>query len=451
MIRIIFTFWVPPSFRLTKKVPTMKLNNVVLSILTLQLSLVSGFTVPFQQLNNHHSYPQKYIYREVKETNMGKCNLHLQSVTASRSMQTSRFMSSGVTENSKVESVSSTGLHHVESVEEIVNSKNKKYSTFLLDMWGVMHDGSKPYEGVLNTVSKLKEAGIQLVILSNSSKRLSHSTKMLTKLGFDPNDFAQIITSGEVAYQMLAGNKSLPCEIWPIIDEIPQEERKVFVFGSGDNDKEYCESCGWTLAPITEANLILARGTFTINVGNDDEVISKKIQGEEAYFKELDRVLNIAASRQLPMLISNPDKVRPDKGLPPMPGAIGDTYEEILGGGPDATELVKRIGKPFPEVYQIALQKEMENDGKFDIDQIDPSEACMVGDALETDVTGGSRIGCDTLWVINDGIHGPAIAAGTEESYEKNIKTVLDTFNDRKVYSDEDKLSPTFVVPHFKW
>jgi len=332
-------------------------------------------------------------------------------------------------------------LEFVNGVEQVL--KSKTYNTFLLDMWGVMHDGSKPYEGVLNTVSKLRKNDMNLVILSNSSKRKSNSIKMLTKLGFDPEkDFEQIITSGEVAYQMLAGNKDLPCEIWPVLTQISKDERKVFVFGSGDGDEEYCTSCGWTLAPISEANLILARGTFTINNGNMDDTVSKKIDGEDAYFKEHDRILEIASSRKIPMLISNPDKVRPDKGLPPMPGAIGDAYEKTLGGGSEATALVKRIGKPFSEVYEIALKNK------------DPAEACMVGDALETDVTGGTSFGCDTLWVIKDGIHAPTVLSEEtkcNEDYEEKVGAALQTFNDLKRHSGDERLSPTFIVPHFRW
>ena len=56
-----------------------------------------------------------------------------------------------------------------------------QYDTFLLDMWGVMHDGSKPYEGVLETVKELKNLGKKLIILSNSSKRKENSHKMLGK------------------------------------------------------------------------------------------------------------------------------------------------------------------------------------------------------------------------------------------------------------------------------
>ena len=54
-----------------------------------------------------------------------------------------------------------------------------RYDTFLLDMWGVMHDGTTTYEGVLEVVSKLVAAGKEVKILSNSSKRQDNSIKML--------------------------------------------------------------------------------------------------------------------------------------------------------------------------------------------------------------------------------------------------------------------------------
>ena len=40
----------------------------------------------------------------------------------------------------------------------------------------------------------------KLIIVSNSSKRRSNSVQMLRKLGFNENDFDEIITSGEVAH-----------------------------------------------------------------------------------------------------------------------------------------------------------------------------------------------------------------------------------------------------------
>ena len=77
----------------------------------------------------------------------------------------------------------------------------------------------------------------------------------------------------------------------------------------------------------------------------------------------------------------------------------------------------------------------------------------MVGDALETDVTGATVAGIDSVWVINDGIHNQAIseAAG---SLEEGCEAVLRNFNDASsgtTYAQGRKVSPTVVVPHFRW
>eukprot|EP00816_Leptocylindrus_hargravesii_P000835 CAMPEP_0196828166 /NCGR_PEP_ID=MMETSP1362-20130617/94540_1 /TAXON_ID=163516 /ORGANISM="Leptocylindrus danicus, Strain CCMP1856" /LENGTH=371 /DNA_ID=CAMNT_0042208835 /DNA_START=92 /DNA_END=1204 /DNA_ORIENTATION=- len=343
-------------------------------------------------------------------------------------------------------------LKFVNGLEDVLKNEsdnNARPTTFLLDMWGVMHNGSKPYEGVIETIQKLKNEnnGVRMVILSNSSKRQSHSITMLKKLGFNPDDFDDIITSGEVSHRMLSGDDALNCDTWECLTNLMKNDgnndrKKVFVYGSGSNDEEYCMSAGWELASVEEANLILARGTFTINDGCGDVV--DKNEDAEQYDQMLAETLAIAAKRRIPMLVSNPDKVRPDEGLPPMPGAIADQYEAALGGGQTATDLVKRIGKPFKEVYDLALYSS----------QDEASSACMVGDALETDVTGGNSIGCTTVWVINDGIHGPDVLEKGEGNYEDGVAEVLSCFNEARVKAkgdDSAKVMPTFVIPHFRW
>ena len=313
------------------------------------------------------------------------------------------------------------------------------HDTFLLDMWGVMHDGSRPYDGVLDVIRKLRDAGKKLIILSNSGKRRDNSVRMLQKLGFDPEDFDQIITSGEVAYQMLSGQEaSLGCQSWSVLSELRAngpEKMKVFVFGSGDSDETYCESCGWTLAPIEEASLIVARGTFTINDGST--VINKR-EDEDLYHQAMDQKLKEAAKRRLPMIVTNPDKIRPDAERPPMPGKIGDDYWRVLGGDDTAEALIKRIGKPFRDVYDIALK-----------DTTDLSRACMIGDALETDVAGGSMLGITTVWVVKDGIHYPDIEG---KPLSEGASSVLEEFNKRDAtYAKGRQLEPSVLMPHFRW
>jgi ribonucleotide monophosphatase NagD (HAD superfamily) len=98
-----------------------------------------------------------------------------------------------------------------------------------------------------------------------------------------------------------------------------------------------------------------------------------------------------------------------------------------------AREYVKRIGKPFREVYDIAL-----GDG-------DRSRAIMIGDALETDVVGGGTAGVDSLWVVNDGIHGADVA-------KKGADGVLETFNGNfDSYAYGKKVTPRYVTGHFRW
>jgi len=284
--------------------------------------------------------------------------------------------------------MASPTLTHVSGIKELKDD----YSTFLLDMWGVMHDGVTAYEGVLDTVKQLKNCGKKLIILSNSSKRKDNAMKTLQKLGFEPEiDIDEVITSGEISYRMLSGDETLKCFTWDVISNLrSSQQMNVFVFGSGDGDEEYCTSCGWKLSPLLDANLIIARGTFTINDGSG--TIISLDDDETTYTNALQESLRIAVEKKIPMLVTNPDKVRPDADLSPMPGSIGDSYQVLLGEKEGATSsLVKRVGKPYSEVYELALN-ELGVNG-------DLSSCVMVGDALETDVTGGSMAKISTLWV----------------------------------------------------
>ena len=52
----------------------------------------------------------------------------------------------------------------VSSLTEIVD----KYDAFLVDVWGVIHNGIKLYDGVISTFDYLVKNGKQIIIFSNN-------------------------------------------------------------------------------------------------------------------------------------------------------------------------------------------------------------------------------------------------------------------------------------------
>ena len=73
----------------------------------------------------------------------------------------------------------------IKSISDIIF----QYDVFILDQWGVMHDGYKGYDFAINSVEKLIKENKKLIIISNSSKRKTSSIRRLKKLGFDKNHF----------------------------------------------------------------------------------------------------------------------------------------------------------------------------------------------------------------------------------------------------------------------
>jgi hypothetical protein len=59
------------------------------------------------------------------------------------------------------------------------------YDAFLLDQWGVLHDGKIAYDGAVHCLNELLSRGKLIVLLSNSSKRLGNSMKKLDSMGID--------------------------------------------------------------------------------------------------------------------------------------------------------------------------------------------------------------------------------------------------------------------------
>jgi ribonucleotide monophosphatase NagD (HAD superfamily) len=192
----------------------------------------------------------------------------------------------------------------------------EKYDAFLIDQWGVMHDGKKAYAKTVECMAKLAERGKKIVLLSNSSRRRGNSMSKLDKMGFDSKTIIDVVTSGEMGWR---GISTPAAERRPPFNEL--EGNKVFVFGNGEEDEEYVKSAGLEFAEIEEADFILARGMFTMHDSTD--VLFREGENKCNYWeKEATRSLQIASQTQKPMIVTNPDFVRPDGNNSPMPGQV---------------------------------------------------------------------------------------------------------------------------------
>ncbi|RUY94525.1 TIGR01459 family HAD-type hydrolase, partial [Mesorhizobium sp. M7A.F.Ca.CA.002.15.1.1] len=65
----------------------------------------------------------------------------------------------------------------------------ERYNVFLLDQFGVLHDGTRPYPGAAAALSALKRAGKTVVLVSNSGRRAQPNESRLMKLGFEPGSW----------------------------------------------------------------------------------------------------------------------------------------------------------------------------------------------------------------------------------------------------------------------
>ena len=139
------------------------------------------------------------------------------------------------------------------------------YDVFLIDQWGVMHDGQNAYPEAVACMEQLLALGKHVILLSNSSKRKAGSLVRLVEMGFTPDKYLDVVTSGELTFLGL----SPPRTTSPYASI---QGTRVLVFGSGDDDRDYVQSMGCSIASLEQADFLLARGPFVILESSDPSI-----------------------------------------------------------------------------------------------------------------------------------------------------------------------------------
>ena len=272
------------------------------------------------------------------------------------------------------------------------------YDGFLIDQWGVLHDGHNLFPDAHEVMQRLRAAGKTLVVVSNSSRRLSTTRENMARMGLDPDLFDLIETSGE--------------EVWQALHRAPDDfyrdlGRRCLVYQWG-KDESFFEGLELDRVPtVEEADFVLMNGT------------------EPGEIENYATALRGAAARGLPMVCANHDfvAVSPSGALVECPGGVARRYE-AMGG------YVRWHGKPRANTYRRATAP-----------MTTSAAVLAIGDSLFHDIGGAAAHGIDSLF-ITGGIHRLDLDLAPDGGHSEARFREL---------CEEYAVRPTFVASRLAW
>jgi HAD superfamily hydrolase (TIGR01459 family) len=287
-------------------------------------------------------------------------------------------------------------LREIHGVREIAAD----YDGFVLDLWGVIHDGVKPYPGIAACLRALLDAGKRVALLSNAPRRADDIIRRITAIGVPQGLYHEVMSSGEEAWQHLKRRDDpFYADLGPKCLHICSDRDLEIRIGL---DLDYVERA-------EEADFILNTGP----AGWDDTI------------EDYAPLLAAGCARDLKMVCANPDlMVNHGARLALCGGALAVHYEAIGGR-------VRWHGKPYPSVYQSCFDR---------LGVGDKSRILAVGDSLRTDIAGANGAGVDSLLIAGGGIH-EAEFAGPDGL---NLGRVAEM-------AEAAGVKPTMVAKIFNW
>jgi HAD superfamily hydrolase (TIGR01459 family) len=244
------------------------------------------------------------------------------------------------------------------------------HGVLLCDAWGVIHDGSRLFEGVEEALRNFRRMCGPVVIVTNAPRPAALIPPQLDRLGLARDAYDAVVTSGEAARARIAAR--LP--------------GAAFHIGATSDDPLF-SGLDLGFAPLDAATFLICTGIDRA-LGDTPEAHRK--------------ILDAAVARGLPMICANPDiVVRWGGRLVYCAGAIAALYEE-LGGE------VEYCGKPHTPIYRLALDAAATASGHAK----EGARVLAIGDGIETDIAGANMHGFDAIYIFGaGGVHAGDVDA----------------------------------------
>ena len=251
------------------------------------------------------------------------------------------------------------------SIEDL----GSRYSAWLVDIWGVMHNGHRAFPRAVAATREFRARGGIVVLISNSPRPSPSVQEQLRRLGVPDDAYDATVTSGDLTRHELDKHKG------------------AIVFHLGpERDLPIFQGLAVKLGRPEQAELVVCSGLLDDETETPDDYIG---------------LMRTLAARKLPMICANPDHLveRGDQ-LVYCAGALASLYEQEGGR-------VIYAGKPYPPIYLLAL----ETIGALAGRAVPRSEVLAIGDGVNTDIAGAASLGIDSVFVAS-GLHVPSNSGG---------------------------------------
>ncbi len=238
----------------------------------------------------------------------------------------------------------------------------RRYDAWLADIWGVMHNGVRPFPNAVEACQLFRQGGGTIVLISNAPRPRETVAEQLLQVGVPADCYDGIATSGDVTRSLIAGYAG----------------RALYHLGP-KRDLPIFDGLGVRLAGIDEAAAVICSGLW------NDEVETPDDYGP---------LLGEMRDRGLPMVCANPDiMVERGDALVYCAGALADVYGK-LGGE------VIYAGKPYAPIYDLAFDLVNEKRGA----PLPRHRIVAIGDGIRTDIAGAAAQDIDSVFVAS-GVH----------------------------------------------
>ncbi len=231
------------------------------------------------------------------------------------------------------------------------------YDVFLIDLWGVIHNGIAAFDNVLPVLQSLKQKKKMVFFITNAPRRSFVISQQLEDFGIEQKLYDKIISSGELT--------------WLSIKEKYQKKNCLII------------------GPPRDFHLVEGLDISVVDKdSNVDIILNTGPWGDDDSLENYTDLLDSLAKKKSHMICSNPDKtVVRGENFMICAGLLAEYYEKIGGK-------VEYYGKPYKEIYEHC----------FNFFEKKNTRVLAIGDSLENDIKGANALNFDSL-LITDGIH----------------------------------------------